>query len=78
MLPVDKVKKVESYKKNGTTVFVGDGINDAPVLKIADVGISMGNLGSEAAIEASDVVLMNDNINSINKLIDIAKQPKEK
>ncbi len=78
LLPVDKVKKVESYKKNGTTVFVGDGINDAPVLKIADVGISMGNLGSEAAIEASDVVLMNDNLNSINKVIDIAKTTKRK
>lgn len=78
LLPIDKVKKVESYKKNGTTIFVGDGINDAPVLKIADVGISMGNLGSEAAIEASDIVLMNDNINNINKLIDIAKTTKKK
>ena len=78
LLPVDKAKKVESYKKNGTTIFVGDGINDAPVLKIADVGISMGNLGSEAAIEASDVVLMNDNLNSINKVIDIAKTTKRK
>ena len=78
LLPIDKVKKVESYKKNGTTIFVGDGINDAPVLKIADVGISMGNLGSEAAIEASDIVLMNDNINNINKLINIAKTTKKK
>lgn len=78
LLPIDKVKKVETYKKSGTTIFVGDGINDAPVLKIADVGISMGNLGSEAAIEASDVVLMNDNLNSINKLLDIAKITKRK
>jgi len=78
LLPIDKVKKVESYNKRGTTVFVGDGINDAPVLKIADVGISMGNLGSEAAIEASDVVLMNDNLNNINKVIDIAKTTKRK
>ena len=69
LLPQDKVARVEemiSAKKAGEAVcFVGDGINDAPVLSVADVGISMGGIGSDAAIEASDVVLMKDDLSSI-------------
>ena len=64
LLPADKVEWVNSLKlaqDGGTLAFVGDGINDAPVLKLADVGIAMGAIGSDAAIEASDVVLMDDN-----------------
>ena len=78
MLPQDKVEILE-YKllkkqANKSVLFVGDGINDAPVLKQADVGISMGALGSDAAIEASDVVIMNDEIEKIPVLINIARK----
>ena len=59
-LPQDKVQKVLDLKKNGVTAFVGDGVNDAPVLANADIGMAMGALGSDAAIEAADVVLMDD------------------
>ena len=71
LLPDQKVEKVEELYKTkspkGTLVFTGDGINDAPVLAIADVGVAMGGLGSDAAIEAADVVIMND---EPSKLID--------
>ena len=61
LLPADKVSKVEEFMRRGEVVaFVGDGINDAPVISRADVGIAMGGLGSDAAIEAADVVLMDD------------------
>ena len=62
LLPADKVDRVETLldSTNGTLVFVGDGINDAPVLSRADVGVAMGALGSDAAIEAADIVLMDD------------------
>ena len=64
LLPDGKVKKVEKLLKekseNGKLVFVGDGINDAPVLALADIGVAMGGLGSDAAIEAADVVIMTD------------------
>ena len=69
LLPQDKVAAVEELlkekKSNETLCFVGDGINDAPVLSIADVGISMGGIGSDAAIEASDIVLMRDDLSKI-------------
>ncbi len=76
LLPQDKVKELEKIiqETKGKVAFVGDGINDAPVLTIADVGISMGALGSDAAIEASDVVIMDDNLNKINKAINISKK----
>lgn len=76
MLPIDKVDKVESLKKGGFTAFVGDGINDAPVMKISDLGISMGITGSDAAIEASNIVLMTDNLDKIIEAIKISKKTK--
>lgn len=78
LLPEDKVRHVKNYNKKGKTIFVGDGINDAPVIKIADVGVSMGGIGSDAAIEASDVVLMNDNLDTLRKTINIARITKIK
>lgn len=78
LLPADKVTKVEELlKKKGskeTLAFVGDGINDAPVLSRADIGIAMGALGSDAAIEAADIVLMDDDPLKIAKAIKIAKK----
>ena len=78
LLPLEKTSKLEEViknsKKNDVTVFIGDGINDAPVLTRADVGISMGALGADAAIEASDVVLMDDNLLKIVKAIKISKK----
>lgn len=76
LLPADKVSHVEEILKNteGKVAFAGDGINDAPVLARADIGIAMGALGSDAAIEAADVVLMDDNPEGIAKAIRIAKK----
>ncbi|MBQ5959093.1 MAG: cadmium-translocating P-type ATPase [Firmicutes bacterium] len=78
LLPADKVAKVEQFlteaKGNGRLAFVGDGINDAPVLSRADVGIAMGALGSDAAIEAADVVLMDDDPLKIAKAIRISRK----
>lgn len=74
MLPQDKFSNYESVSKdNKITIFVGDGINDAPVLKRADIGISMGGVGSDIAIEASDIVLMSDEVDRIPLAIDISK-----
>lgn len=77
LLPIDKVTEVERLLKEaknvGKLIFVGDGINDAPVLSRADVGIAMGAMGSDAAIEAADVVLMDDNPLKIAKAIRISK-----
>ena len=74
LLPEGKVERVEELLKEGTLLFAGDGINDAPVLARADVGIAMGALGSDAAIEASDVVVMNDDLGKIPEAIKIAKK----
>ena len=78
LLPADKVAKTEGLlsqlDKNKTLAFVGDGINDAPVLARADVGIAMGGLGSDAAIEAADVVLMDDAPSKIPTAIRISKK----
>ena len=76
LLPQDKVKIVKDYQKNNYVAFVGDGINDAPVIKSANVGFAMGALGSDAAIEASDIVLMDDDLNQIGEAIKIAKMTK--
>lgn len=73
LLPVDKVQKLKEIKSESFTSFVGDGINDALALKEADLGISMGSIGTDAAIEASDIVLMHDNLNDISKAIKIAR-----
>ena len=73
MLPEDKFKEYENVSASGLTAFVGDGINDAPVLKRADIGIAMGGVGSSSAIESSDVVIMNDDLMKIPMSIDISK-----
>lgn len=78
LLPTDKVDKVNEYKKKGKVMFVGDGINDAPVINTADIGVSMGQLGSDAAIEASDIVLMHDDLLKISTAIKISKLTKKK
>lgn len=75
LLPQDKVELLErELKKAETVAFVGDGINDAPALIRSDIGISMGGIGSDIAVEASDVVLMNDDLMSISKIINISKK----
>ena len=78
LLPEDKVNEVERLlaqeRSGGRLAFVGDGINDAPVLTRADVGIAMGAMGSDAAIEAADVVLMDDKPSNIAKAIRIARK----
>lgn len=77
MLPTDKFEIYDSVEsKEGITIFVGDGINDAPVLRRANIGISMGSIGSESAIEASDVVLINDRLDKIPEAINISKYTK--
>lgn len=73
LLPLDKVNLLKEEKKNCFTAYIGDGINDAPVLKIADLGFSMGGIGSDVAIEASDIVLMHDNLDAFIKAIKISK-----
>lgn len=72
LLPQNKVNELR--KIDGSFAFVGDGINDAPSLKIADVGIAMGGLGSDAAIEAADIVIMNDSLMKIPEAISISKK----
>ena len=79
MLPADKYNALEKILKkykntDGKVAFVGDGINDSPVLALADVGISMGGVGANSAIEASDVVIMTDSIDKINEAIEISKK----
>ncbi len=74
LLPGDKVAAVESLLGSGKVAFVGDGINDAPVLARADIGIAMGAMGSDAAIEAADVVLMDDDPGKLPKAIAIARK----
>ena len=78
MLPDDKYKELDkmlaSKKENTIISFVGDGINDAPVIALSDLGISMGSLGTDSAIEASDVVIMNDNLDKIVTAINISKK----
>ena len=78
LLPDGKVEKVEELLKsktaNGKLVFAGDGINDAPVLALSDIGVAMGGVGSDAAIEAADIVIMTDEPSKISKAIQIAKK----
>ena len=78
LLPQDKVKKVENLMKeksiDGKLVFIGDGINDAPVLALSDIGVAMGGLGSDAAIEAADIVIMTDEPSKLANAIKISKK----
>jgi Cd2+/Zn2+-exporting ATPase len=76
LLPQDKVSKLEEIKSKSKkgTIFVGDGINDAPVLAMADVGISMGKIGSDIAIESSDIVLMNDDPYKVIEALELGKK----
>ena len=78
LLPQDKVSWVEKLmtqkSSNGKLVFIGDGINDAPVLALSDIGVAMGALGSDAAIEAADVVIMTDEPSKIANSIQISKK----
>ncbi len=79
LLPEDKVKKIEELKQDKTRViaFVGDGINDAPVLALADIGIAMGGLGADAAIETADVIIQTDQPSKIATAIAISKTTKQ-
>ena len=78
LLPGDKVEKLEEIinnkKSEGKVIFVGDGINDAPVLARADIGVAMGGIGSDAAIEAADVVLMKDDPKTLVDAIKVARK----
>lgn len=77
LLPTEKYEKLEELlNDNDVVAFIGDGINDAPSLKRADIGISMGSIGSSSAIEASDIVIMDDDISKINKAISISNKVK--
>lgn len=74
LLPQEKVEQLERLQQNGVTAFVGDGINDAPVLARADVGIAMGGIGSDAAIESADIVLMHDSLTALPLAQSIARK----
>ena len=74
LLPEEKVSHLEELKKLGSVVYAGDGINDAPVLAAADVGVAMGGLGSDAAMEAADVVIMTDELSRLPLAIRIARK----
>lgn len=81
MLPQDKMSKMQELKSssqyNGKLMFIGDGVNDAPALGIADIGVAMGGLGSDAAIEVADVVLMSGDLAKLPKAIEIAKMTRK-
>jgi len=78
LLPEDKVKKIEEIKaKNQTVAFVGDGVNDAPVVALSDVGMAMGGLGSDATVETADVVIQDDRPSKIPMAINIGKQTRK-
>ena len=78
LLPHEKLEKVENLlkekEKSGKLIFIGDGINDAPALSLSDIGIAMGAIGQEAAIEAADIVIMTDEPSKISTAIKISKK----
>jgi Cd2+/Zn2+-exporting ATPase len=74
LLPDEKLQTIENLKKQGKVLYVGDGINDAPVMTIADCSFSMGKIGSGAAIEASDIVVVSDNLSALPLAVRIAKK----
>jgi Cd2+/Zn2+-exporting ATPase len=77
LLPEDKIQKLVALKKKHVIAFVGDGVNDAPVIALADAGIAMGGLGSDAAIETADIVIQNDQPTKVFTAINIGKQTKK-
>ncbi len=77
LLPEEKVKEIENLKNSQKVAFLGDGINDAAAIAISDVGIAMGAIGQDAAIESSDIVIMDDNLSKIKKLFSISKKTKK-
>ena len=76
-MPDEKVAVVEKLKEKGCVLYAGDGINDAPVMAAADCAVSMGSLGSAAAVEASDFVLISDELSAIPRLIKTAKKTRK-
>ncbi|MEO0279982.1 MAG: heavy metal translocating P-type ATPase [candidate division WOR-3 bacterium] len=76
LLPEEKVKEIENLKNSHKVAFLGDGINDAAAIAVSDVGIAMGAMGQDAAIESSDIVIMDDNLSKIKKLFSISKKTK--
>ncbi|MBP5767133.1 MAG: HAD hydrolase family protein, partial [Clostridia bacterium] len=76
LLPGDKVTELENIisRTGKTTVYVGDGINDAPVLALADVGVAMGSMGQDAAVEAADCVIMNDDLRKLAEAVGISRK----
>ena len=78
LLPAEKVEKMKEIKEqSGYIVAIGDGINDSPLLALSDIGVSIGNTGSDLAIETSDIVIMDGKLSSFNKLIKTAKRTKQ-
>ncbi|MBQ3506510.1 MAG: heavy metal translocating P-type ATPase [Clostridia bacterium] len=77
LLPTDKLDKANDFKKDGVLVYVGDGINDAPVMTAADCSISMGKLGSAAAVESSDFVLISDDLKAIPECLRVARKTRK-
>lgn len=77
LLPAQKIEEAEKLKSTGKLLYVGDGINDTPVMKASDVSVSMGGLGSDAAIEASDFVLAGDRLSALPKALKGAKKTKK-
>lgn len=73
-LPEDKMNYISEYQKNGSTAMIGDGINDAPALKTADVGIAMGGVGSDIAVDAADIALVDDEVKELPHLIALSKR----
>jgi Cd2+/Zn2+-exporting ATPase len=73
LLPQDKMAVVERLKQGHKVAYVGDGINDAPVLRLSDIGIAMGGMGSDAAVEASDIVVMTDDFSRVGDAVAFAK-----
>ena len=77
LLPKDKLEEVQKLQQDGAVIYVGDGINDAPVMTVADCAVSMGTLGSAAAVEASDLVLVSDSLSALPKAIKTARKTRK-